>query len=106
MLKITKSLSILIPLTLSVFTFQGNLYAQDYDFQQLDDEWGLVVMEAENYSEMLIPGTAYWELVQEPEFYSGEGAMQALPLGHGAYGDAAAALTNAPVLNYVINFIF
>ncbi|MBN2105605.1 T9SS type A sorting domain-containing protein [bacterium] len=80
------------------------VFAQDFIFDQLDDAWGLVVMEAEHYSMMDIPGAEYFEPVTEPDFYTGEGAMMAMPEST-VFADASEALAGSPVLNYYINFI-
>ena len=93
----------------AALAFHGNLTAQ-YLFEQLDDADGLAVMEAEHYSNLVVEGkTSTWEKVSTPEFYSGEGGMQALP-GEVVYNDAAGsgqpnALANSAILEYTINFV-
>jgi hypothetical protein len=90
-------------LLLTLPLFQYGL-AQDYHFHQLDNEWGTVSMEAEHYSEMVLPGSDYFERVMEPEYFSGDGAMIALPTG-AVYADAAAAMAGSPMLNYLVDFV-
>jgi hypothetical protein len=102
--KFTKLLSTLILLFAFVSLLQSQLYAQGITFQQQDDEFGLVVMEAENYTEQIPTADAYFEFVVEPDLFSGDGALQALP-EDAVFADAASALANSPVLNYEINFI-
>jgi len=75
--------------------------AQEYDFEQGPD--GLVVMEAENFTENLPNGTAEWAFTQEPVDYSGEGAMMAVT--DGPFATADEALTGSAVLLYKINFL-
>lgn len=82
------------------------MYAQDYDFEEIPDQGGIVCMEAENYSELIIQdGVTNWELVTEPELFSGTGAMQAVPIDGSPYADAVIALDFSPILVYKINFI-
>ena len=102
---IFKSLGTLIFVAISVFLLPENVVAQDYDFEQIDDDFGIVCMEAENFSDQIIPGDSYWEFVEEPEWYSGDGAVQALPESGPAFADAASALAGAPALIYRINFV-
>ncbi|MFC1570091.1 T9SS type A sorting domain-containing protein [bacterium] len=89
---------------IAIFLLCGNVMTQDYVFNQMDDEWGLVVMEAEHYSDMVLPGAEYYEPVIEPDFFSGEGGMMAMP-ENGVFADATSALINAPVMNYFVNFV-
>ena len=103
MFKTGQFLSVFL-LALMVFSSHGNVYAAENVFQQLDDEWGLVVMEAEHYTDMIIPGTDYYEIVTEPEFFSGDGAMQVVADG-APYATGADALASSPVLTYMIDFI-
>ena len=63
----------LVALLFAIFQISG---AQDYDFEQNLD--GLVVMEAENYTENVANGMTEWLFTQEPLDYSGEGAMMAV----------------------------
>ncbi|UCH14725.1 MAG: T9SS type A sorting domain-containing protein [Bacteroidales bacterium] len=106
MSKFTTTKCILFLIALLVYIFQGNMYAQDYDFEEIADQGGLVVMEAENFSENLTrDGVTTWELVTEPAGFSGTGAMQAQPVDGPHYADTANARTNSPVLTYKINFI-
>ncbi|MBN1995918.1 T9SS type A sorting domain-containing protein [candidate division KSB1 bacterium] len=83
---------------------QVDVYATDYIYQQQDDEWGLVVMEAEHYTDMIMPGDEYFEFVIEPEFFSGEGGMQAVAPG-APYVTGDAALASSPALTYSIEFV-
>ena len=82
-------------------------YAQEAKFQQLT-ELGLVSMEAENYSAIDNPiEDSYWTPVDEPDGYSGTGAMQALPIDpsftrHKTLDDAK---SYAPYMSYTINFV-
>ena len=87
MLKVSNSYYILLFFALSIILIQGNPYAQEAKFQQLDNDIGLVSMEAENFSEEFNPGEAYWEFIEDPEWYSGENAF--FP---------SAFLNNSPVL--------
>ncbi len=106
MSKFTNLKCILFLIALLVYISQGNMYAQDYDFEEIADMGGLVVMEAENYSEYIIQdGLSFWELVTEPEGFSGAGAMQATPIDGRHYADTADARTKSPILSYKINFI-
>jgi hypothetical protein len=90
-------------LLLTLPLFQYGL-AQDYHFHQLDDEWGVVSMEAEHYSEMVIQSDSYFEPVLEPEFFSGEGGLIALPTG-AVYATGADAITGSAMLNYLVDFV-
>ena len=87
---------LLILLTLA---FQVTM-AQDFDFEQ-DVELN-VVMEAENYTEYIAPGLDEWLFTQEPQNYSGEGAM--LDVSDGPFPSAAEALEGSPMLIYSIYF--
>ena len=82
------------------------VFAQEAKFQQMSDENGLVCMEAENYSGMRESATdTWWEFVEEPLDFSGTGAMQALPAGQEEHKDIANAQSDAPVLEYAVNFV-
>jgi hypothetical protein len=82
------------------------MYAQEAKFEQLSGDDGLVCMEAENYSNIMESTVeTYWELVTKPGDYSGTGAMQALPAGYNEHKDINNAQYNAPVLEYVVNFV-
>jgi hypothetical protein len=106
MSKFTNPRCILVLIALFLYIFQGKMYTQDYDFEELAEQGGIVVMEAENYSELIIQdGVTNWELVTEPELFSGTGAMQAVPVDGSPYADAAVALGFSPILSYKINFI-
>lgn len=74
--------------------------AQDFDFEQ-DVELN-VVMEAENFTENLPNGFNEWLFTQEPENYSGEGAM--LAVADNPFATAADALEGSPMLIYSIYF--
>jgi hypothetical protein len=106
MSKITKSLCTLTLLALSVFVLQGVIYAQEAKFQQMSGDTGLVCMEAENYSNIRESAVGtYWELVTDPEYYSGTGGLQALPAGENQHKDINNAQDYAPVLEYYVNFV-
>ena len=88
--KFTKLLSTVI--FLFIFLLHSQLYAQEgTTFQQQDDEFGLAVMEAENYTEQVPGADSYFEFVTEPALFSGTGAMQALP-DAAVFADAADAI--------------
>jgi hypothetical protein len=94
-------------LVLFISIGQVCLIAQEAKFKQLETD-GLVCMEAENYSGMRESGiNTYWELVEEPENYSGTGGMQALPADPDLteHKDLDNAQSVAPVLEYAIEFI-
>lgn len=103
--KIKKLFKIYLPVGLtSLFLLQTiNTIAQDYDFEQSDDNDNLVVMEAENFSENTPNGTASWSLTDSPEDYSGEGIMMAVCSS--PFATAESALTGSAVLTYKIKFI-
>jgi hypothetical protein len=106
MAKFSTPKCILFLIALLLYIFQGNVYAQDYDFEEVAEQGGIVCMEAENYSELIIQDeVTTWEFVTEPELFSGTGAMQASPPDGSPYAEAATALTNSPILSYKINFI-
>ncbi len=86
-------------LILLTVTFQISM-AQDYDFEQ-DVELN-VVMEAENFTENIPNGFDEWLFTQEPENYSGEGAM--LAVSDGPFATAAEALEGSPMLIYTVYF--
>jgi len=92
-------------IVLLLFGLQTCMLGQEAKFQQQDDENGLVCLEAENYSEYIEPSTGYWELVEEPENFSGTGAMQALPAGFNDLKDLATGQSSAPILQYKVNFV-
>ena len=65
-LKMKRLLKELTVLLISVFLYHGNLSGQA-DFEQTDDEDGLVIMEAEDFSdERLASDGSSWEIVNEP----------------------------------------
>ena len=76
------------------------------DFEQTDDENGLVVIEAEDYTTLIeaTDGSA-WQEVTRPENYSGTGAMQATPPEYVAHKDLWYARKYAPILVYTVNFV-
>ena len=88
----------------------GTLYtlAQDYDFET--NELGLCVMEAENYSAMVMVGElnsgteSYWDTASSPADYSGEGGMKAVNPGAAPGGSTEIPTTVAGYLRYNINF--
>jgi hypothetical protein len=86
-------------LPLLAITFQVTS-AQDFDFEENLE--GLVVMEAENFTENLPNGTAEWAFSQEPVDYSGEGAMMAVT--DGPFATADDAINGSAVMLYKINF--
>jgi len=93
---------------LSVFAFHGSIMGQA-DFEQTDDEDGLVIIETENFSsERTATDGSSWEPVTEPANFSGSGAMQAYHADgadfilHKTLEDAQ---VNAPVLQYTVNFV-
>jgi hypothetical protein len=110
MLIATKSKCTLTLLVLLLFLLQANIYAVEAKFQQQSGADGLVVMEAENFSNIR-PTTsadpALWHIVYDPADYSGACAMQALPMDPSftANKTFAYAQENAPVLEYSINFV-
>lgn len=87
----------LAALLLAMFQISG---AQEYDFEQNPD--GLVVMEAENYTENVANGMTEWLFTQEPVDYSGEGAMMAVT--DASFASAEEALAGSAILVYRINF--
>ena len=107
MLKITEYLRNGILGTLWIASLISFAYTQEAKFQQQSD-YGLVCMEAENYTEIENPiEESYWELVTEPDGYSGTGAMQAMPIDqsftrHKTLDDA---MDSAPFMSYTVNFI-
>ncbi len=106
MSKVARSLYTLVLLALSVFVLRAAIYAQEAKFQQMSGDTGLVCMEAENYSNIRESAVnTYWELVTDPEDYSGTGAMQALPAGYNEHKDINNAQDYAPVLEYAVNFV-
>jgi hypothetical protein len=95
-------------IALLVYIFQYNMYAQDYDFEQTDDQFGLVVMEAEHFTELIIQDEeSTWDSIFEPIGFSGTSAMQASPAEPrcSPYATAIAAIENSAILSYKINFV-
>lgn len=86
-----------------ILLVQGDLPAQT-TFQQVEGDFNLVVMEAENFTEMIPVGDNFWDFIQEPDFYSGEGAITA-NAPNAPFADASSALNNSPILIYDINFV-
>jgi len=74
--------------------------AQEYDFQQNAE--GLVVMEAENFTENIFNGFVEWLPSAEPDSFSGEGAM--LAVTDASFASAEEALAGSAVLVYAVNF--
>ncbi len=74
--------------------------AQEFDFEQ--DLEMQVVIEAENFTENIPNGFNEWLFTQEPENYSGEGAM--LAVSDNPFATAADALSGSPTLIYSIKF--
>ena len=71
----------------------------DVPFLEVD---GLVVMEAERSHDNIPQGQHSWDLVTDPEGYSGDGAMQALP-DSGAVNDTGYE-TSSPRLDFRVEF--
>ena len=104
----TKSKFILLFLVPALYLFQCNIYAQDYDFEQTSDQFGLVVMEAEHFTELTIQDElSTWDSVWIPVGFSGTSAMQAAPADPkcSPYAVAIAAVNNSAYLSYKINFV-
>ncbi len=99
--KKSRSLLISCSIFLIIFGCQYS-FAQDYDFQQGDDEHNLVVMEAENASVNTEVGTEMWAPTNEPADYSGNGAM--MVVADASKPNVTDAL-NSATLTYNINFI-
>jgi hypothetical protein len=63
-------------------------------------------MEAENYSAIIQKvDSTWWELINEPEDFSGTGAMQAIPQGSTVNKTLSVAQQQAPVLEFSTNFV-
>jgi len=86
---------------LIIFSYQYS-FAQDFDFQQGDDEYNLVVMEAENFSSNTPVNDDMWTLTDSPISFSGQGAMMAV--ASVSLPEVSKALESA-ILSYNINFI-
>jgi hypothetical protein len=104
MLKFKKLLSIGYLLILLTFVFQGGLFAQEAKYEQQSVD-GLVCMEAENYTELVILDTTYWAFVTTPDTFSGTGGMQAGPPGVTQHKTQTYAQTWAPYMEYPVNFV-
>ena len=82
---------------------------EEADFFQSDDNQGLVVIEAEAYSEIRDgnDGSAWALSTSPPENFSGTGAMIAIsgPEGAKEYADKANAEDHGPMLRYRIHFV-
>jgi hypothetical protein len=89
-----------------VFVIQNSLFAQDAKFEQQVED-GLVVMEAENYSAILpsVIDTTEWQSTVEPAGFSGDSAMYAYPYGSSVHKEIEYAQDNAPILQYIVNFV-
>src|SRR4030043_569843 len=103
-----KKLYNLLILLVTVLFISHLVSGQDYDFKS--DMLGTVVMEAENYSEMIAIGTigsgteSYWhDTATVPADFSGAGFMKAENPGSNP-GDIEVAKTSAGYLRYNINF--
>ena len=98
----------LITAFLALFLYQGFLSAQA-DFEQSNDEDGLVIIEAENFSDELESSDgSSWEVITDMPGFTGSGAVQAThPDGTDFTDnkDMAYAQVNAPVLKYTVNFV-
>ncbi|HDQ46231.1 MAG TPA: T9SS type A sorting domain-containing protein [bacterium] len=105
MLKLKSIFNVLTVVILAIFILQGILLAQAAKYQQQDGPLGLVSMEAENYTDLIQPDYTGWELVLEPEGYSGTGAMQAVPAGEEKHKSIEDAQVNAPYMEYPIHFV-
>jgi len=104
MRKIKKYFCILFLVTVVALILPNNTYSQEAKFKQTES--GLVCMEAENYSDLILQGgTSYWEPITEPEGYSGTGGMQALPAGFEEHKVQSDAQIDAAILQYSVNFI-
>lgn len=98
---LSRSLLINCCILLFIFNFQYS-FAQDFDFQQSDEEYNLVVMEAENFSVNTPKIDDLWALTDSPNSFSGEGAMMAVAAASLPNVDDA---LNSATLTYHINFI-
>jgi hypothetical protein len=90
------SLMLFLLFSLSVLPMR----AQEYDFVQND--LLMVVMEAENYSNNIPKGLSEWLETEEPLNYSGTGAM--IAVSDQSFGPAEDALAGAGLLVYTVNF--
>lgn len=79
--------------------------AQEPRFLQQNDATGLVVMEAENYTEMVTPVSTYWDTTSFPPGYSGTCAVQTFPAGENRHKQLSDAQLNAPYLTYPVYFV-
>jgi hypothetical protein len=76
------------------------------NFEQTNDENGLVVIEAEDYTlRKTATDGSYWKQATGPDGYFGLGAMQAGPPDYGENRVLSYAQENAPVLVYTVNFV-
>jgi hypothetical protein len=108
MSKFTNSKCVLFLIPLLVYIFQGNIYAQEYDFEQTDDQFGLVVMEAEHFTELIIQDeNSTWDSIFEPAGFSGTSAMQASPADPlcTPYATKEVAIAGSAILSYKIKFV-
>jgi hypothetical protein len=63
-------------------------------------------MEAENFSQQIQPiEDSFWGIVYDPEYFSGDGAMQANPPGYEVHKEITDTQENSPILEYPVNFI-
>lgn len=68
---------------------------------------GLVSMEIENYEQHIEQSDSYWEVVTDPEGFSGTSGMQANPIDPDFtdHKDINNAIGNAAILEYTVNFV-
>lgn len=76
------------------------------DFEQTDDENGLVVIEVEDFT-LLVESDdgSSWQSAYEPVDYTGTSAMQALPLGYVENKELSYAQKHAPIMVYTVDFV-
>ncbi|MBN2529832.1 MAG: hypothetical protein JXR76_25805 [Deltaproteobacteria bacterium] len=87
---------------------KGTDFSDVEDFTQSSGEMGLVVIEAEDYSNVRSGNDgSTWEASYDIAAYSGHGAMKATPsgIGYKDNADLVFAETNAPVLQYTIRMV-
>lgn len=106
-LKKKRALKGFMILSLSALLSPGNTFGQT--FNQTNDENGLVVFEAENFTDQrTATDGSSWEIVAEPADYSGTGAMKATHADGAtftAHKTMTEAQTSAPVLKYNVKFV-
>lgn len=89
-------------LALTALFFQFSI-AQEFDFEQTNDDDKLVVIEAENFSSNTPKGDVTWSLTDSPADFSGTGALMAVT--GSAFATKESALEGSAVLTYKIKFI-